>query len=330
MNLKDSLEKIRTDAGLPALGTCTVVDGKIGEAIVVGTRKIGGDELASPADAFHLGSCTKAMTETLIGQLVEKKQLRFETTLGELFSWSPEPWKRVSVAHLLAHRSGLGERFEPKGVDFNALHRWKSTERLRWLRARLADAPESMPGEKFAYSNANYSALGLICETLTRKPWEVLMQEQLFQPLGITSAGFGPPPTLAQHRSVGGKLSPLGASQNFDNPPILAPAGNVHLTLSDWARFALRHALEPTPMLRRLHTPDFGGSYAGGWIVARGQPRAGGDALTHGGSNTMNFALIWIAPKKRLAVLAATNAAPDGIEKTMNDVVLLCLEKARS
>jgi CubicO group peptidase (beta-lactamase class C family) len=226
------------------------------------------------------------------------------------------------VAQLLGHRSGIGERLEPAGTDFNALHKLKPTERLSWMRARLTDAPESAPGKTFAYSNAGYTMLGAICEAMTTKPWETLMRERLFAPLGITSAGFGPPPVLYQHQNEKGKLVPLAPEDGFDNPPIMAPAGGVYLTLSDWATFALRHLSEATPMLRALHTPAPGETYAGGWIVVKGQPWAGGAALTHGGSNTMNYAVLWLAPKKRFAVLAATNAAPRGIEKTMNDVVL--------
>jgi CubicO group peptidase (beta-lactamase class C family) len=328
MDLRAILETTCKKEKLPALGACLIVDGEIGEAIVVGTRRLGGDEPATSSDAFQIGSCTKAMTATLVGQLVEKKLLRFETTLGEVFSFTPEPWKQVSVAHLLAHRSGLGERMEPKGTEFNALHAKKASERLAWLRTRLADAPESAPGEKYVYSNAGYTALGVLCEAIAKKPWEALIRERLFLPLGMASAGFGVPPTLWQHPFRGGKLAPLAPKEGFDNPPIMAPAGGVHLSLSDWARFALRHVSEATPMLRRLHIPEFGGTYAGGWIVVRGQPWAGGDALSHGGSNTMNYAVVWIAPKKRLAVLCATNAYRPGIEKVMNDVVLAGLKEA--
>jgi len=56
-----------------------------------------------------------------------------------------------------------------------------------------------------------------------------------------------------------------------------------------------------------------------GWIVADGQPWAGGPALTHAGSNTMWFAVAWLAPKKDFAVLVACNQAE---AKACNDAVL--------
>jgi CubicO group peptidase (beta-lactamase class C family) len=129
----------------------------------------------------------------------------------------------------------------------------------------------------------------------------------------------GVPPTLYQHPEEGAPLSP---KEGFDNPLLLAPAGGVYLSLSDWARFAAAR-------LKQKHTPEFEGSYAGGWIVVKGQPWAGGIALTHAGSNTMNFALAWLAPERRFAALIATNAYKKGIEKAANDAVLALIASAK-
>ena len=72
--------------------------------------------------------------------------------------------------------------------------------------------------------------------------------------------------------------------------------------------------------LEKLHTPAPGDpKYAMGWMIAEGQPWAGGPALTHGGSNTMWMAVVWIAPAKDFAVLVACNQAN---EKACNDAVL--------
>lgn len=57
----------------------------------------------------------------------------------------------------------------------------------------------------------------------------------------------------------------------------------------------------------------------GWWIIADGQPWAGGPALTHAGSNTMWFAVAWLAPEKDFAVLVACNQADDD---ACNDAVV--------
>jgi len=69
-----------------------------------------------------------------------------------------------------------------------------------------------------------------------------------------------------------------------------------------------------------LHQPSVGASYAGGWGLTR-RDWAGGIALTHNGSNTMNFAIAWVAPAKRAGVLVTTNIAYDGIGAQLDQIV---------
>src|SRR5690348_1702311 len=92
-----------------------------GERIIAqgaaGVRKRGSAEHITLDDRFHLGSCTKAMTATLVAMLVEEGKLNWSTTLGELFAGTVKPlhpaWEKVTVRQVLAHRSGL--RFDPDG-----------------------------------------------------------------------------------------------------------------------------------------------------------------------------------------------------------------------
>src|ERR1051325_7290743 len=102
-----------------------------GERIIAqgaaGGRKRGTAERITPDDRFHLGSCTKAMTATLVAMLVEEGKLSWTTTLGELFADTVKPmhpaWEKVTLRQGLAHRAGL--RFEPAGLTqvFNELVR---------------------------------------------------------------------------------------------------------------------------------------------------------------------------------------------------------------
>lgn len=103
-----------------------------------------------------------------------------------------------------------------------------------------------------------------------------------------------------------------------DNPAVIGPAGTVHCSLADWAKYAafqLRGARGeqvslPADVFKKLHTPLPGDeeAYAFGWIVAE-RDWAGGKALTHSGSNTMWFAVVWLAPQRNAAYLAATNCS---------------------
>ena len=81
---------------------------------------------------------------------------------------------------------------------------------------------------------------------LTGRAWEDLMRERLFQPLGISTGGFGPPATAGKtdqpwgHSSVVGKPIDPG-SPGAEFPLFYSPAGLTHMTITDWAKFTGPH-----------------------------------------------------------------------------------------
>jgi len=99
---------------------------------------------------------------------------------------------------------------------------------------------------------------------------------------------------------------------------VLSPAGRVHCTIQDWAKFVAdqlrgdrgEQALLQPASYQKLHTPPFGGEYALGWLVVE-RDWAGGTALNHGGDNTMNCANVWVAPRRDFAVLVCVNQSGD-------------------
>ena len=200
----------------------------------------------------------------------------------------------------------------------------------------LTEAPQYEPGTKYEYSNVGYAIAGLTAEQATGKSWEELMQKGLFEPLAMKSAGFGPPGTKGKvdqpwgHAMNGGML----VARQSDNAAALGPAGTVHLSLADWGKFVALHlGAKPAgkPLLKSetlafLQQPPPGESYASGWIVAD-RPWAGGPALTHAGSNTMWFAVTWLAPQRDFAVLIATNSGVDNARQACDDVAAALIEQ---
>ncbi len=330
-NLAAQLEPVRRQYDLPALGAAVVRDGELIALGVTGVRKYGGDVAVTPGDCFHLGSCTKAVTATLIGRLVEEGTLRWDTSMPEVF---PElvaemqpGYQRVTVDHLLAHRGGLPGESWPKGETFLSLHRLPGTpreQREAYVRMMLRQPPEAELGAKYLYANAGYAILGAIAERVTDTAWEQLIIDRVCAPLGMTSAGFGAmgSPGLVdqpwQHKVVQGRRELVAPGPLSDNPAVIAPGGCMHCSLADWAKFAALHAGGPASgvsllrpeTLEHLHTPFFGGDYAGGWVVCR-RDWAGGAALTHAGTNTMNYAVAWLSQERHFAVLAAANQDDD-------------------
>jgi CubicO group peptidase (beta-lactamase class C family) len=155
----------------------------------------------------------------------------------------------------------------------------------------------------------------------------------------MPQAGFGAPATPGKtdqpwgHVRTDGKLVPVAPGPKADNPLAIAPAGAVHCTIEELARYGAWHARgerSGTGTLKKesfvkLHTPVVG-DYAMGWNVV---PRewAGGNALTHAGSNTMFFAVIWVAPAKDAAFVAATNCAGEEAATGCDEAVSLLIER---
>jgi len=323
-DLNALLETVRAEAQVPALAAALIEKNRLVALGAAGKRRVDKDDPVRRDDRFHIGSCTKSMTATLVARLVEMGKLDWASTVAEVLSdirkdIRREYWK-VTVEQLLTHRSGVPQNLSAHRQLFSRLWSQSATQRLQAARIILQEKPVATPGEKTIYSNRGYVVAGAMVEAVTGKTWEELMQEHLFRPLGIKSAGFGAPTTGAcGHRWMAGRYSPVPPSPLADNPPVLGPAGTVHLSLPDWARFAILHlkgeSEENPPLLRKatfvkLHTPPAGSTYAMGWGIS--QPSLAQEtSLQHAGSNTMWFAQILLLPRSRRGFLVATNAGDE-------------------
>lgn len=321
-DLGELLAKVRAERGVPALGVVVLVDGELRGLGVSGVRRQGHPQLVTVDDRWHLGSCTKVMTATLLAKYVERGSLQWTTTVAEalpdLAATLHADARGITVRDLLTHRAGLpggppeplwGQLFDFPGSDAEA--------RTKVAATMLAVAPEAKPGARFLYSNAGYMIAGAIVERVGKAPWAELMQRELFGALGITSAGFGMPGAAdGTTEPWGHQASKSGPVPVFaDNPPSLGPAGTAHMTLRDWAKFAAlhlgvvvdhEHPLLTAASLAALRTPPAGADYALGWVVTK-RPWAPGPVLTHSGSNTMWYCVAWLAPEAKFAVLVTCN-----------------------
>jgi len=341
--LDEILGAVRQTHSVPALGAAIVTSKGLEAVGVVGLRKAGTEVAATADDKWHLGSDTKAMTACLVASLVERGRLKWETTVEEVFpdlaaSMSPA-FRKINLLELLSHRAGL-----PANLFWGLLPRTQTIreQRLAALKAASTVNLDSEPGTKYLYSNLGYVIAGAIAERTADGSWEELISRTVFQPLGMESAGFGGVGTPGQidqpwgHGADGRPVKDNGPE--VDNPPVLGPAGRVHCTLGDWARFIadqLRGARGQTGLLkpetyRILQAPPFGGDYALGWVVVD-REWGGGKVLTHSGSNTMNLAVAWLAPLRDFAVLVVTNqggpAAFKACDETASALINLYLQK---
>ncbi len=323
IDISPLLEIERSASNLPALAGALVEGGRIIAIGATGVRRAKSSDAVTIGDKWHLGSVTKSMTATLTAMLIEEGLLDWDTTVAEVFEGHVEEidpeWETVSILDLSRHLGGAPE------PNLLALFKGRTTElppqteRLNWVTdVVLANPPAT---REFRYTNGNYILLGAVLELVSDRPWQTLLTENLFVPLGLTSAGFGAPKGMNQPwghlpTSHTGPLSILPGAL-ADNPPVLGPAGTVHMSIADLARYAQAHldlalgrsliwqgdAFEVLHVAPEDHTLN----YASGWVVETNPTGANEISLHHNGTNGYWLAKIGIAPGVDRAMVCTSN-----------------------
>lgn len=329
-DLSDVVRKVRGSDRVPGLwGAVTRTDGLMAIG-ADGWRKFRSDVPVTSDDCVHLGSCTKAMTATLIGRAVQAGRLLLDRTLADCFPDFAAKADRATVAvtvrQLLDHRGGLLPNVDWR--KFDAMPGTLTERRRAVVEYALGKPPRNPPGSKFEYSNVGYMTLGAILEAIHERPWEAVIADDLFKPLGMTGMGFGPPGTAGQIDQPWGHAEQLGlwVADQFDNPAVLGPAGRVHGPMAEWAKYVawtLRADAGDTPLLSHATQAkllsDTAGYSAAGWETTD-RLWAGGRTLVHSGDNTRWHCVTWLAPKRGFAVLAATNLGGANAAKVCDDL----------
>ena len=292
-----------------------------------GVRKQGSPEKLTVNDLVHIGSNTKAMTSTMLATLVADGTFvhGWQTTISQVF---PE---LVDEIHAGYHSVTLWQlTSHTGGVVRNARNSWAHAglkikeRRYALIKENLANPPAGPIGE-YLYSNLGYMVAGAMGEKLTGKSWETLMEERLFAPLGMASAGFGTPGTPNEVNQPWGHRRDAGTSwvpSQLDNPAAVGPSGTVHVSIADWAKFIQLWFPNQVPRildrdtLNTLVTPR-SGDYAAGWGVYQ-RSWAAGTALSHAGSNTFWYSVLWVAPNLDRAYVAVANSVSADYATTAN------------
>ena len=226
---------------------------------------------------FLLGSTSKQFTGLAIQQLIAQGRLSSDDTVGVLLRSSggeTSPLAGVTVRQLLSHTSGIStaagtaDVFDPT-PSFTSL-----ADETRHL---LRTAPDARPGAAFEYSNANYTLLGAILESVTGRSFEAALQSLVAGPLGLdrTTSDL----TLARSNGLAvGHYTWLRAiDSTTPGPqwPMGAPSAYTTSTASDLTRL-LRAELGQSSGIDRavftadhapLSTVDTVNRYASGWYV---------------------------------------------------------------
>lgn len=328
-SLHQALREIRTAHALPGLAAAVIRGSSVVAVGVDGVRQAGSTPEIEPADRFHIASCTKSMTAMLVAIAVRRGLLDWSTRLADclpdLAAASRPEYRGATLEQLLAHAAQMPSYTQPSPERVAWMHGLQGTppeQRLTFLRDVLAHEAPNLGAGDAAYSNVGYVAACAMLERRASVGWEELICRDLAAPLGWQSMGFGYPASEASprqprgHALVDGRVEVLPIDPARNLATCLHPAGAVHLSIADFARYARDHldglrgrpALLPAESYTRLHAPLPGvdSIFTLGWGVTQNEQL--GRLHFGAGSGGWFFARVWIAPARDMAVVTMSNS----------------------
>ncbi|HSP29696.1 MAG TPA: serine hydrolase domain-containing protein [Ilumatobacteraceae bacterium] len=170
------------------------------------------DGAAATSDSpMVVASVSKLLTALMIARLEQAGTIDVDAPVAwaELPIATHPDWTSVTVRELLAHTSGMPV-VRPAWFD-------GEIDCAAFL-PFLVEAPPTTTRGRWAYSNGNYCALGLLIETATGLPLDRAAQSILLDPLGRSGVHLttdGQRPIDVEYRLGVGRLSRLGGAGAF-------------------------------------------------------------------------------------------------------------------
>lgn len=271
---------------------------------------------------FQIGSISKVFTATLAMRLVEEGLLDLDvpvvTYVPDLPLADATARTSVTLRHLFSHGAGFeGDRFLDYGRGDDALAR--SIAGFDTLQQWTA------PGELYFYSNAGFYLAGRTIERVCGAPFERVMRERLFEPLGLRTAVFFAEEAITLPHAVGHRLPSREAghtiAQGYSLPRNVNAAGGIVTSTRELLRFARMHIhdgeIDGTQLIsplsaRAMRSPhmDAGpgrGWYGIGWAINDYDEFR---IVGHGGATGGFRAQLTVVPERSFALAILTNGEP--------------------
>jgi CubicO group peptidase (beta-lactamase class C family) len=284
----------------------------------VGLANMEWDIPNTPETRFRLGSITKQFTATVILQLVDQGKVKLDGKISDyLPDYRTDVGDKVTVHQLLNHTSGIPSYTGLPGF-FQDVSRnpFKVND---FVKKYASNDLEFEPGSKFSYNNSGYFLLGAIIEKVTGKPYEQVLKENVFEPLGMKNTGYDHSDTLIEKRATGYQKTANG----FINAPYLDmsipyAAGSLYSTVEDlylWDQALYTDRVLPAQTKQVMFKPHLS-NYAYGWSVRNARFDEKVPVITHnGGINGFSTTIIRFPAEKHLIVMLDNTAQGNSIDR---------------
>ena len=232
---------------VPGMGAVVASSSGMLDIQVVGVKRIDEDVPLDVTDPFHIGSVTKTFTASVIAKLVEAGLLRWDASVLEVLPEATRSahsaYDDVTLSHLLSHEAGMRPMVEDAELELMPeLTGDVRSQRRQFSEWVLQQEPAVMPVAEYGYSNAHFIVAASMAEKVSGRSWEELIEEHIFKALDLKSAGFGWAGKDGEdvpwgHALRDGSFSPVDPNGDYQLPKFFAPAGDIHASLPDMARY---------------------------------------------------------------------------------------------
>ncbi len=307
-----------------------VHDGDVIYKGTFGERKKGSSSQVDEHTLFRLASVSKGFAGALACLLEMDGALSLDEKVVKYYSdfrlKDSINTADLTIRHILSHTSGL--------VPYAFDNLVEADQELQTIVNRLPEVEISAPpGELYGYQNVVFSLLDPIARKATGVPYQVLVQEKIFIPLGMSDASVGPvdlskTPNMAfPHVRTREGYVPLNPHEGYYN---VMPAAGVNASISDMGQWLLallgskpnqlpetvrKKLASPiiyTPLksrYTRYWKPFRERYYSLGWRIYKYQGR---DVVYHGGYIRGYRAEIGFCPEENVGIAFLQNS-PNGL-----------------
>jgi CubicO group peptidase (beta-lactamase class C family) len=243
LTLRDAIDAIADETGFA--GVVSVDRGGQIEFVKAYGLAHRGYEIPNAVDTrFGIASGTKGLTALAVVSLIERDALRLSTTARTVLGKDlPLIGDDITIEHLLAHRSGIGDYFDEE-ADYEIteyvmtvpVHELATTEQYL---AVLDGHPAKFPaGQRFCYCNSGYVVLALIAERVSGVPFHDLVQHRVCAPAGMRDTEFFRSDELPERTAVGYlPLDGVSRTNVFHLPVRGSGDGGIYSTTADISLF---------------------------------------------------------------------------------------------
>jgi D-alanyl-D-alanine carboxypeptidase len=273
---------------------------------------------------FRVGSVTKMFTTAALVSLAEEGRLKLSDPVAKVAVGLNSRLGRLTAHQLMSHTAGLRDEAPTVGPhDEGAL--------ATTVRAWGEDYVFLEPGRVMSYSNPGMTLAGYVLEQVAKKPYAEVIDERLFQPLGMTHSTFRPTAAMSWPLAQGheGTGTDVKVVRPFVDHAGYWPAGFMFSNAGDLARFTIafmndgifagRSVLKPSAIVTLstgyVDIPSSAEPARYAYGLTTGMHR-GARVVEHGGSIPGFGASVRMLPDRKAAVVILVNKSGATLAKT--------------